>query len=224
MAASLLKASGPDPLKDYAPISMLGTFDLGLFAGAGIDALVMPYKGSPALLTALRAGEVDIEVEIVGPMLPQLQAGVVRALAVTGVQRHPLLPDVPTLAQAGVAGMQVTSWNALAAPAGTSAELQALLAAEMQRWAAVVRATKIEPESGRVGPSKAVPAGGHPDAQSPQGMDQFSAMNAPSGARPACTCAPAGCTRQCAKPSASRADATTSLQRWRRASTRVWPT
>ncbi len=143
---------------------------------------MVPYKGSPALLTALRAGEVDIAVEILGPMLAQWQAGTVRALATTGAQRHPLLPDVPTLAQAGVAGVQVASWNALAAPAGTPpavlaqlnravrdalaspavqqrlvplgmrlaastpADLQALLAAEIQRWAAVVRAAKIAPE------------------------------------------------------------------------------
>jgi tripartite-type tricarboxylate transporter receptor subunit TctC len=88
---------------------------------AGIDALVVPYKGSPAVLTALRAGEIDIAVEILGPMLPQVQAGVVRALAVTAAQRHPLLPDVPTTAQAGVPGAEVASWNALAAPAGTPA-------------------------------------------------------------------------------------------------------
>jgi tripartite-type tricarboxylate transporter receptor subunit TctC len=162
VAPALMKAPGPDPLKDFAPISTLGSFDLGLFAAAngrfatlaaaldwarahpgqlnigsitvgstqhlaaklfearaGIDALVVPYKGSPAVLTALRAGEIDIAVEIIGPMLPQLQAGAVRALAVTGAQRHPLLPEVPTVAQAGVAGVQVASWNALAAPAGT---------------------------------------------------------------------------------------------------------
>ena len=228
VAPALMLAPGPDPLKDLAPISTLGSFDLGLFAAAGptagrfatlaaaldwarahpgqlnigsitvgstqhltaklfearaaIDALVVPYKGSPAVLVALRAGEIDIAVEIIGPMLPQLQAGTVRALAVTGAQRHPLLPDVPTLAQAGVAGVQVASWNALAAPAGTPpavlaelnqavrdavaspavqqrlaplgmrlgagtpAALQALLAAETARWAAVVRAAKIVPE------------------------------------------------------------------------------
>jgi tripartite-type tricarboxylate transporter receptor subunit TctC len=84
---------------------------------AGIEALVVPYKGSPAVLTALRAGEVDMAFEIVGPMLPQLQAGAVRALAVTSDQRNPALPEVPTVAQAGVAGYNVASWNALAAPA-----------------------------------------------------------------------------------------------------------
>ncbi len=149
---------------------------------AGIEAVIVPYKGSPAVLTALRAGEVDVAFEIVGPMLPQLAAGAVRALAVTSARRNPALPEVPTVQQAGVAGYDVASWNALAAPAGTPpevierlnravreavaapavqerlgklgmrlaagtpAELQALLAGEVQRWAAVIRAAKIEPE------------------------------------------------------------------------------
>ncbi|HET9822213.1 MAG TPA: tripartite tricarboxylate transporter substrate binding protein [Burkholderiaceae bacterium] len=159
-----------DPLKDFAPVSLLGSFDLGLFvpAGsrfaslqdvlafaraqpgrltlgtiavgstqhlaaklfettAGIDALVVPYKGSPAVLTALRSGEIDLAVEIVGPMLPQVQAGAVRVLAVSSDRRHPVLPDVPTVQQAGVAGYQVASWNALAAPAGTPPEVIAAL-------------------------------------------------------------------------------------------------
>jgi tripartite-type tricarboxylate transporter receptor subunit TctC len=136
------------------------------------------------VLGALRGGEVDLVVEILGPMLPQLKAGVVRALAVAvaGEHRHPALPEVPTAAQAGVAGFQVASWNALAAPAGTPmavldtlnravrealatpavqqrlaplglrlaastpAELQALLASEIRRWGAVMKAAKIEPE------------------------------------------------------------------------------
>ena len=90
---------------------------------AGIDVLTVPYKGSPAVLQALRAGEADVAVEILGPMVPQVQAGVVRALAVSSGQRNPALPDVPTVAQAGVAGYDVASWNALAAPAGTPPEV-----------------------------------------------------------------------------------------------------
>ena len=85
----------------------------------GIDALIVPYKGSPAVLTALRAGEIDLAFEILGPMLPQLQAEVVRALAVTSDRRFAALPEVPTLQQAGVADYDVASWNALAAPAKT---------------------------------------------------------------------------------------------------------
>lgn len=90
---------------------------------AGIDVLTVPYKGSPAVLQALRAGEADLAVEIVGPMVPQVQAGAVRALAVSSAQRNPALPDVPTVAQAGVASYDVASWNALAAPAGTPPEV-----------------------------------------------------------------------------------------------------
>ncbi len=86
---------------------------------AGVEALVVPYKASPAVLTALRAGEIDVAFEIVGPMVPQVSAGAVKALAVTSSQRNAALPDVPTVAQAGVAGYDVASWNALAAPAGT---------------------------------------------------------------------------------------------------------
>lgn len=149
---------------------------------AGVELLVVPYKGTPAVLTALRAGEVDIAFEIVGPLLPQLQAGAVKLLAVTSARRFPAWPEAPTVQQAGVPGYDVASWNALAAPAGTppevlerlgraarealaapelqarlaplglrlqastSAELQALLAAEVQRWGAVIRAAKIEAE------------------------------------------------------------------------------
>jgi tripartite-type tricarboxylate transporter receptor subunit TctC len=90
---------------------------------AGIDAMVVPYKGSPAVVTALRAGEIDLAFEIVGPMVPQVTAGAVRALAVSSAARNPALPEVPTAQQAGVAGYDVASWNALAAPAGTPADV-----------------------------------------------------------------------------------------------------
>jgi tripartite-type tricarboxylate transporter receptor subunit TctC len=149
---------------------------------AGVEALVVPYKGSPAVLTALRSGEIDLAFEVVGPMVPQVAAGVVKALAVSSDSRNPALPEVPTVQQAGVPGYNVASWNAIAAPAGTPpevvavlnravreavaspavqdklgkagmrlqagspAELQALLAAEIKRWGDVIRAAKIEPE------------------------------------------------------------------------------
>jgi tripartite-type tricarboxylate transporter receptor subunit TctC len=85
----------------------------------GIDALIVPYKGTPAVLTALRSGEIDAAFEILGPMLPQVQAKAIRALAVTSDQRFAALPQVPTMMQAGVANYDVASWNALAAPAKT---------------------------------------------------------------------------------------------------------
>jgi len=90
---------------------------------AGIEVLVVPYKGSPAVLTALRAGEIDLAFEVLGPMVPQVSAGVVKALAVSSDKRNPALPEVPTVQQTGVAGYNVASWNAIAAPAGTPTEV-----------------------------------------------------------------------------------------------------
>ena len=88
-------------------------------ARTGIDVVIVPYKGTPAVLTALRSGEVDAAFEILGPWLGQLQARTVRALAVTGDRRFAAQPDVPTMREAGVADYEVASWNALAAPAKT---------------------------------------------------------------------------------------------------------
>jgi tripartite-type tricarboxylate transporter receptor subunit TctC len=88
-------------------------------ARTGVDAVIVPYKGSPAVINALRAGEVDAAFEILGPTLGQISGGAVRALAVTGAQRNPALPDVPTAMEQGVPNYDVESWNALAAPAGT---------------------------------------------------------------------------------------------------------
>ena len=170
VSVSLFRKLPYDPLKDFTPISLIGSFDLGLFvpAGsrfatlkdllahakaqpgklnigtiavgstqhlaaklfetvAGIEALVVPYKGSPAVLTALRAGEIDLAFEITGPMVPHVSAGAVRALAVSGERRNPALPEVPTVQQAGIAGYNVASWNALAAPSGTPADVVAAL-------------------------------------------------------------------------------------------------
>jgi tripartite-type tricarboxylate transporter receptor subunit TctC len=86
---------------------------------AGIDVVVVPYRGTPAVVTALRSGEIDVGFEILGPSLGQLQAGVLRALAVTSDRRFPGLPAVPTVAESGLPGYVVSSWNALAAPSGT---------------------------------------------------------------------------------------------------------
>jgi tripartite-type tricarboxylate transporter receptor subunit TctC len=94
---------------------------------AGLDALVVPYKGSPAVLNALRAKEVDVAVEILGPTLGQIHGGALRALAITDDRRNPALPDVPTVIESGVPGYDVSSWNALAAPKGTPPEVIATL-------------------------------------------------------------------------------------------------
>ena len=88
---------------------------------AQLDAVVVPYKGTPAVITALRAGEIELAFEILGPMLPQLEGGALRALAVASERRFAGLPDVPTVQESGLPGYTAASWNALAVPAGTPA-------------------------------------------------------------------------------------------------------
>jgi tripartite-type tricarboxylate transporter receptor subunit TctC len=94
---------------------------------AGIDAVTVPYKGTPAVVTALRSGEIDVGFEILGPMLSQVEGKALRALAVTSGKRFPLLPNVPTVQEEGIAGYDVASWNALAVPAKTPKDIVAKL-------------------------------------------------------------------------------------------------
>ncbi|MDB5858199.1 MAG: hypothetical protein JWQ76_1888 [Ramlibacter sp.] len=102
-----------------------------LKSSAGVDFQVVPFNTSAAVLSALRGGQVDAVVEILGPMMSQIAARAVRPIAVMGAQRATALPDVPTVAESGVRGFQVASWNALAAPAKTPPAVIALLNREV---------------------------------------------------------------------------------------------
>jgi tripartite-type tricarboxylate transporter receptor subunit TctC len=85
--------------------------------------LHVPYRGGgPALLDTL-AGQVDMSFPTLSAALPHIKAGNLRALAISDTKRHPLLPDVPTMQEAGVKDFQFTQWLALLAPAGTPHEL-----------------------------------------------------------------------------------------------------
>jgi tripartite-type tricarboxylate transporter receptor subunit TctC len=90
-----------------------------LKSSADIDAQIVPFNGTPNLIGALRGRQVDVGVEILAPVLTQIRGGALKALAVAGERRSPVLPDVPTATEAGVVGFQASSWNALAAPAKT---------------------------------------------------------------------------------------------------------
>jgi tripartite-type tricarboxylate transporter receptor subunit TctC len=99
----------------------------------GTSMVHIPYKGSAAALTDLMAGQIQLTFGDLLVLLPQLEAGKLRALAVTSGQRHPMLPQVPTVAESGYAGFQALSWQGLFAPAGTPAPLVATLSAEVNK-------------------------------------------------------------------------------------------
>ncbi|MDT7523436.1 tripartite tricarboxylate transporter substrate binding protein [Rhodoferax sp. TBRC 17198] len=98
----------------------------------GLDFLIVPFNGTPALTTALRGGQVDVAIEILGPMMGQVNSKAVRPLAILGDERAAQVPDVPTVMQSGVANFDVSSWNALAAPAKTPKDVIARLNKEVQ--------------------------------------------------------------------------------------------
>lgn len=125
---------------------------------AGIDALIVPYRGSPAVLHAVRAGEVDIAFEILGPLVAQINAGAVRAIAVTSHARLATLAEVPTVREVtGVNDYEVASWNALAAPAGTPPAIVDRLATSV-RAAIAEPATRARLEALGVRPQASTPA------------------------------------------------------------------
>ncbi|MEB5966550.1 tripartite tricarboxylate transporter substrate binding protein [Comamonas testosteroni] len=93
----------------------------------GTEAVHVPYKGGAPAITDLLGGQVDFSFQNVNAVLPHLRSGKLRAIAVTGTQRSPVLPDVPTLAEAGVKGAEVYSWQGMAAPRGLPADVKARL-------------------------------------------------------------------------------------------------
>lgn len=177
VSAALFKALPFDTARDFAPVSLLATFDLCIAVAeggrfktladllayaranpgklnigtpqigttqhlaaelfritAGIAAQVVPFNGTPPVITALRGGEIDAMVDILGPLMPQIGARALRPLAVLGAQRAAQLPDVPAVRESGgaLAAFDVSSWNGLAAPAKTPPEVIARLNREVQ--------------------------------------------------------------------------------------------
>lgn len=175
VTAALFRKMPFDVQKDFAPVALLGMFDLGLVvpansrfrtaaefvaaakaqpgklnlasinvgstqnlaaelfkSTAGLKLQVVPFNGTPAVVTALRAGEVDAAIEILGPIRTQVDANALRVLAVLGAQRP--AAKLPALAELGgpFAGFEVNSWNALAAPARTPPDVIDRLGRELQ--------------------------------------------------------------------------------------------
>lgn len=126
-AADLIKRAQAQPGKlNYAssgpgtPYHMAGELFKSM---AKIDLVHIPYKGSSGARTDVLGGQVDLMFDAVTTMTEQVKAGKVRAIATTGRQRSEVLPDVPTLSEAGVPGYEATIWVGLMAPKGTPKEV-----------------------------------------------------------------------------------------------------
>ena len=126
-AADLIKRAQAQPGKlNYAssgpgtPYHMAGELFKSM---AKIDLVHIPYKGSSGARTDVLGGQVDLMFDAVTTMTEQVKAGKVRAIATTGRQRSEVLPDVPTLSEAGVLGYEATIWVGLMAPKGTPKEV-----------------------------------------------------------------------------------------------------
>jgi tripartite-type tricarboxylate transporter receptor subunit TctC len=162
VSAAMFKKLPYDTLKDFAMVSTIGAFSIGVLVSpespvknvkdliaqakaapgklnfgsinigttqhlsaellksmAAIDVTTVPFNNTAGVLTALRGGSVQAAFEFLPPVIGQVKAGGLRAIAVTSKTRFGLLPDVPTLAESGVPGYEVTSWNGIAVPAKT---------------------------------------------------------------------------------------------------------
>ena len=117
-------------------------------AMAGVDLVHVPYKGSSGARTDVLAGHVQMMFDAVTTMAPQVRAGKVRALATSGRARSPVMPEVPTVAEAGVPGYEAVIWLGIMAPAKTPPAIVAKLNAEIAR---VVSRADVRQEWARQG-------------------------------------------------------------------------
>ncbi len=98
---------------------------------AGFDALHVPFNGSPPAVKSTVQNETQMLFAVMQPLQAQIQAGALRAIAVTTSKRFPLLPDLPTIAESGYPGFEALAWNGVLVAAGTPKPIVARLNAEM---------------------------------------------------------------------------------------------
>lgn len=99
----------------------------------GTEIVHVPYKGGAQAINDLIAGHVQLMFESLNSIAPHARGGKIRALAVSGAQRSPALPDIPTLAESGVPGYEVTTWTGVIGPAGLPRTVVSRLNAEVNR-------------------------------------------------------------------------------------------
>jgi tripartite-type tricarboxylate transporter receptor subunit TctC len=98
-----------------------------------IDLVHVPYRGGGPAITDYVAGRIDTYWDAVAPLLPWVEKGSIKPLAVTSAQRMPALPDVPTVIEAGMPELNVFTWTALFAPAGLPSDIAATLETELKK-------------------------------------------------------------------------------------------
>jgi len=108
---------------------------------SGTDIVHVPYKGSTGARNDILGGQVQMMFDTIATMSPSVEAGLVRALGTTGEERSPILPDVPTISEAGVAGFQASGWVGIVAPAATPKPIVERLNAEIQK---ILNSTEIK--------------------------------------------------------------------------------
>ena len=123
----------------------------------GTQVVHIPYKGGAAGITDLMAGQVQLMLESTNSITPHVKSGRVRGLAVTGPKRSAALPDIPTIAEAGVPGYEATTWTGIVGPAGLPKPLIARLNAELNK---VVASSSFRD---KVAPIGSEPMGGTPE-------------------------------------------------------------
>lgn len=120
----------------------------------GIDATHVPYKGSGPSILAVQSGDVHFTFINIPSVTPMLNGGKIKVLAITSDHRSPVLPDVPTMAEAGVQGMEVSAWYGVLAPAGTPRDVVGKLAASINK-AVDDKAFRAQLETGGAEPIRA---------------------------------------------------------------------
>ena len=128
----------------------------------GIDMLHVPYKGSGPAHVDLMGGQIQIMFDNIFALMPHFKSGRLRALAVSSAKRHPLLPEVPSIAEAGVRDFETVAWFGFVGPAGMPREVVARLNAEIVKTLAI-------PEL----PQRLLDAGSEIIGNSPDAADRF---------------------------------------------------
>lgn len=129
---------------------------------AGIDMLHVPYKGTGQAVTDLLAGQIDVMFAPAQTVMPHVQAGKLRALAVTSARRATTLPELPTAAESGLPGYEAIGWFGLLAPVGTPKDVVAQLSADANKVLA-------DPEVRQ----KALAMGAEPSGNTPEAFARF---------------------------------------------------